>query len=661
MNRIRETISKYFFLLLIIGLIVLIAIYGFRHDMIELEDTEKQEITLNQEQRTFLEKDPVISIYVDETLRFLLEEDGSGFLQDYLMEIFLPAGVKVRLTDQKDADCQLMVITDEIRNSAEDVSYTSPVFQIEGAFFTRPDLEEKKELSGTVMAGRMSDREMGKIHYRGKSLSFIGSGDAADAVELAMNEKLDFIIGDRSAILDAMEGRTAYIASEEVLYSRNVCIMLPESKAALYGILNQCIQQADRHHLTYLLGEKWLNGDGPLYMKDSYEDTYLLILVIFTAVLIAFFLYYQANKNLYHELNDRMKLLTESKHELKTTFNGVAYYLAELDLDGSITDINRAFYNFVNNDTANQKIWNVFNMDQQHQSSLETLVEDAAKGVHVDGIEILLNNRVLTLKIFPIENAKGIVEKLLFMGMDVTSERMAERQLLQDNKMIAVGQLAAGVAHEIRNPLGIIRNYCYVLKNMEDDDVKEKAIEQIEKAVENSGAIINSLLDFSRIPTHRSQRINIEEHISSLVVLNRNILSKKNINLSIICPEPVEAYLPVESLDMILINLISNATDAMTDNGSLTISVIKHQDQFSIEVLDTGCGIEEGILQDIFNPFFTTKGSTHGTGLGLYIVYNEVQKMNGTITVESKQGDGACFRLQLPFGQDEQKEERYNE
>lgn len=105
----------------------------------------------------------------------------------------------------------------------------------------------------------------------------------------------------------------------------------------------------------------------------------------------------------------------------------------------------------------------------------------------------------------------------------------------------------------------------------------------------------------------------------------------------------------VESLDMILINLISNATDAMNESGKLTIIIIKNKDTFTIEVQDTGMGIEEDVLQDIFNPFFTTKGNNKGNGLGLYIVYNETNKMNGTIEVESKVGEGSKFKLTLPL------------
>lgn len=628
-------------------MVALICIYGLSYEKKDIEFSAEREIEFNQAQKQYLQQRDEITVYIDPALRHLINEDGGGFLQECLNGIFKPMGVELVMTEEKIADCRLMVVTEDVRENHA-YSYTSPVFQIDGAFF----LSEKadgKPLSGVIMSSRVSDDKLENVTYHDNSLEFLYAHNAEEAVEIAYRDDKDFIVGDRSAILSILGETSDYLATEDVIYSMNVCIITAEENTELYGVLSKCINNADRHGITYKAGQKWMDGNGPVYMKDRYEDIYLLILIIFAAVLIAFFIYYQANKNLYHELNERMNLLTDSKRELKTTFNSVGYYLAELDLDGSITDINRAFYSFVETDTANEKIWDVFDMQQHHKNRLETSVLEAARGQHVDGIEIILNNRTLVMDIFPIENTRGTVEKLLFMGMDVTNERMAERQLLQDNKMIAVGQLAAGVAHEIRNPLGIIRNYCYVLKNMNDEENKAKAIEQIEKAVDNSGDIINSLLNFSRIPTHRSEMVNIEEHIKSLTVLNKNILNKKNINLHITCPEPVSAYLPVQSLDMILINLISNATDAMTENGDLTINVIKYAKRFEIEVRDTGTGIDENVLEEIFNPFFTTKGSSGGTGLGLYIVYNEVQKINGEITVESTLGRGACFKITLPL------------
>ena len=148
----------------------------------------------------------------------------------------------------------------------------------------------------------------------------------------------------------------------------------------------------------------------------------------------------------------------------------------------------------------------------------------------------------------------------------------------------------------------------------------------------------------------------MEEHINSLILLNSSILKKKSIQFEMNCSEKTEAYIVTESLDMILINLISNAIDAMDDNGRLSIDVIKGSDDFVISVADTGSGIDEADIEEIFNPFFTTKGDCGGTGLGLYIVYNEISKLNGTVDVDSIPGEGTVFRLTLPLGSPEDLE-----
>lgn len=264
----------------------------------------------------------------------------------------------------------------------------------------------------------------------------------------------------------------------------------------------------------------------------------------------------------------------------------------------------------------------------------------------------------MDIDISPINNNPGKAEKLLFIAKDVTNERIVERQMLQDNKMIAIGQLAAGVAHEIRNPLGIIRNYCYVLKNIEGEEIKAKAIENIEKAVDSSGKIIESLLNFSRVSSKVCRKIDIEEHINSIILLNAGLLKNKNIQFVMNCSEKTETFIEVESFDMILINLISNAIDAMNDNGRLSIDIFKEKDQFKMIVADTGSGINENDIEEIFNPFFTTKGAYGGTGLGLYIVYNEISKLNGTIDVDSKLEEGTAFHITLPLQSPDDKEGR---
>lgn len=662
----KNKISQSFFLIAILMLVAFIFIYGAVEgnirDFGSKSSIADKRVDFNSKARAYLKQNDNIKIYVDTDLRFLMNEDGTGFLWDYMEGIFKPYGVDVDLTDNiAESDCRMMIINDRIRRNNLDYNYTSPVFQIEGAFFIRKDATSSGELDGVIMSGRMKEDDIRDIRYNGRDVNFTAASTADKAVSDALEKNTEVIVGDRTAVFTELGNDSSYIAAEDAVYSMNVCIMVPESESGLYGILNGCICATDRHALTYEASQKWFAGNGPRYMDDSYENFYILVLIIFAAVLITFFIYYQTNKNLYYELNDRMIKLAESKQELKTTFNGVRYYLAETDLGGSIIDINRAFYNFVNTETVNRKVWDVIDVTDMYKERIRQTVEEAGRGEVTNSIEVRLKKQTLVIDVFPIENVRGSVEKLLFMAMDVTSEKMAERQLLQDNKMIAVGQLAAGVAHEIRNPLGIIRNYCYVLKNMDDNNVREKAVEQIEKAVENSGSIINSLLNFSRVSNKRGETINVGKHILSLIQLNYNILKQKNIDLDIECDEDIITFIAVESLDMILINLISNATDAMSDNGKLTISVIRHSDSFEINVEDTGTGIEEEILQDIFNPFFTTKGNKNGNGLGLYIVYNETNKLNGTIEVESKVGEGTKFRLSLPLLEDAAGKEERND
>lgn len=647
--------SQYSFLAIIAMLIITICIYNLIKDTGDIEGYSEGNYKFSATEKEYIRNHDSISIYVDENLRYLMEWDknetahSNGYLPEYMHIVFGTAGINFQFTDnKKSADCSLMIVTDKIRENSQHIKYTAPVFEVDGALFTASDINTDGDLTGFVMDERLTPKELEKLKYKGSGLSYSFEKNAEKVVNSAVETEADFIIGDKSAVIKALDGDNRYIAAEKTIYSKNVCIITDNAETLLYSILNECIHNSDRQDLTYALSQKWFQGNGPLYMKDENEDIYIIMLIIMAAAFIAFFIYYLANKNLYHELNERMEIITDSRQELKTTFNSVRYYMAELDLEGNITDINRAFYNYIKKDIFNNKIWDVLEMDEESSEKLKTMIKLASNSDSIQK-ELMLKKQVLVIDVFPIENARGSIDKLLFVAMDVTNERMAERQMLQDNKMIAVGQLAAGVAHEIRNPLGIIRNYCYVLKNMEDEEIRGKAIEHIEKAVDKSGNIINNLLNFSKASSRRREMIDIEEHVRTLTLLNENILKKKNINMKIVCPERLKAYLLVESLDIILINLIQNATDAMSENGNLIITATKNNDNMEIQVEDTGHGIEEDILQDIFNPFFTTKERDTGTGLGLYIVYNEVAKMRGTIEVESTVNVGSKFRLMLPL------------
>lgn len=243
-------------------------------------------------------------------------------------------------------------------------------------------------------------------------------------------------------------------------------------------------------------------------------------------------------------------------------------------------------------------------------------------------------------------------------------EQFHERLSLQSNKMAAIGELASGIAHEIRNPLGIIRTQSFIIKNnSESGENTLKSLEYIDSSVERASNIIDNLLNFSKISGEEKENTNIKTFIENIVSLENKLLTKRNIYLEINCNPYTIVSINQEAMKHIIINLLSNATDALciydiagnyvqtvNENPKITIAVSQNKEEnyLRIDFTDNGVGIKKEDADQIFNPFFTTKGPNKGTGLGLYIVYNEINKLNGKIWVNSELGKYTTFSLSLP-------------
>jgi polar amino acid transport system substrate-binding protein len=173
--------------------------------------------------------------------------------------------------------------------------------------------------------------------------------------------------------------------------------------------------------------------------------------------------------------------------------------------------------------------------------------------------------------------------------------------------------------------------------------------------VERAHGIIGNLLSFSSISGDRLQRVDVGRMIQNILALEHKILQRLKITVRYERSERIFRINP-ESLKHILINLISNAIDAMPDGGTLTLGCECKDHALHLTVADTGAGISPQHLDSLFHPFFTTKPPGKGTGLGLYITYNEVQKSGGEIKVTSELGAGSTFQVTLPLAKEEQDE-----
>lgn len=238
------------------------------------------------------------------------------------------------------------------------------------------------------------------------------------------------------------------------------------------------------------------------------------------------------------------------------------------------------------------------------------------------------------------------------IARDITERRRLELQLLQAEKLSAIGQLVAGVAHELNNPMTSIKGFTELLLRRTDlDEDARTDLNYINNQAERAARIVTNLLTFAR--EHQPQRVlvDVNKVVDDTLSLHTYHLRVDNIKVH----RQLDANLPPTiadpyQLQQVFLNLIGNAHQAMAENGGgvLTVQSERVDDEIQIRIGDTGPGIPQHLLGRIFDPFFTTKPVGKGTGLGLSICFNILQDHGGTIWVDSVPGQGCTFQLMLP-------------
>ncbi len=226
-------------------------------------------------------------------------------------------------------------------------------------------------------------------------------------------------------------------------------------------------------------------------------------------------------------------------------------------------------------------------------------------------------------------------------------------QLMQSEKMASIGKLAAGVAHQLNNPIGGITLFAKLI--MEEYDLEEGAKEDLRRIMINAErcrATVKELLEFSRPTRHLMEPHDINQAISRSFFLLENQPIFKNIEIEKdLMPALPLALTDNQQINHMLMNIIINAAQAMEGKGKLTVKsyLSTDGDRACIEISDTGPGIPEDVLPHIFDPFFTTKEKGKGTGLGLSMVYSIVENHGGIIKASSNPAEGTTFVIELPF------------
>ncbi|MBI5116783.1 PAS domain S-box protein [Candidatus Poribacteria bacterium] len=272
--------------------------------------------------------------------------------------------------------------------------------------------------------------------------------------------------------------------------------------------------------------------------------------------------------------------------------------------------------------------------------------------VSVDGrhVNVLIN-------ITPIRKGEKIVG-VLGIARDVTERKQMEAQLLQASKMAAIGELAAGVAHEINNPVGIISGAAeqlqFVIDHYRDrpEELMGKLSQHLDVIREQAvrcKKITQGLLNFARKTELRASEVNVTRLLQETVALVENRTNSEHKRIETHMPsDPPKFYSDPHLLEQVFLNLVNNALDAVKEGGTVIVKGRTENNWLIMDFIDDGIGISDEAQKKIFDPFFTTKPIGKGTGLGLSICFGIVQRMSGTISVDSKPGVGTTFTVRLP-------------
>lgn len=231
--------------------------------------------------------------------------------------------------------------------------------------------------------------------------------------------------------------------------------------------------------------------------------------------------------------------------------------------------------------------------------------------------------------------------------------RNSQNQLVQSEKLASVGRLAAGMAHELNNPMGAIRNYIQeALEDTPQEDLRWEPLKLAEKATGRCKQIVSELLTFSR-ESKEIKAVDMNKLCADIILKARETIVNPGVKII----ERFTPKLPAIKVDYLqvqqaLMNIIMNAADAIENQGQIQVRTAAEAGNIMIEVADTGKGMSKEIMDKVFDPFFTTKPAGKGMGLGLAITYNIIKRFNGDIQVSSQEGRGARFVVKLPVGKE---------
>ena len=397
--------------------------------------------------------------------------------------------------------------------------------------------------------------------------------------------------------------------------------------------------------ITLFFNQSWRINEKILSGRKKLENTHVQLIDL--------------NQTLEQKVVERTERLTSSEHKCRRIFEQSLDTIIVADKDFKVMEINLAGIELTGYPRDEMLINNItigdFFSNSGEWMRLKNKIESEEYILNEEAEFLKLDkSRVMVMITGGIDyGAFGCAKSHHFIIKNINEKKQMERQIAQADKLAALGELSAGVAHEINNPLGIILGYTQLLLKETTDNSEELKI--IEKQVKNCKTVVSDLLSFSRKGASKIGLVDINGMVDGVIKFlsnhsdfrNMEIISKLDTGHSFVVSGNDQ------ELSQVMVNLLINASHACDNKGTITVVTQgEADDTVWITVRDTGKGVKKKDLERIFDPFFTTKPVGQGTGLGLSVGYGIIKRHHGDIRVQNRQTKGCEFTISLPLHRD---------
>jgi len=396
----------------------------------------------------------------------------------------------------------------------------------------------------------------------------------------------------------------------------------------------------------------------------------LILLIVISAGVVILFFQLRWTRRLESIVAARTQALRRSEENYRSLVESAEDFIFTVDAEGRLLSVNSftaTSFGSTPEELEGRGLDRLFTAEiAARQIKIIQTVFNTGKSVR-DEFELTVGDTPMWISanFMSLKNETGQMSAVLCIARDITENKRLERRLINTEKLASLGTLAAGVAHEINNPLGVMLGFCDLLVrkktpgSQEYDDLKV-----IERQGLQCKEIVENLLSFARVGQETSGNTELNDCLAEIIKVVRHSLEMKAIELQTEFAEDLPRVKGDDrQLQQVFLNLINNAAAAMPEGGLLTIStgLTGGGRRVAVRVQDQGMGIAAENLDHIFEPFFTTKSDGEGTGLGLFVSYGIINKYGGTIACESQTNDGGdrpkgtIFTVELPVYEREEK------